>query len=190
MSIPKLDLLACCIAQPINEKVLMHLQGIVKNYKSMCWSDSLDGIHWIKGLDKKWPPFVQRRVEKIWVCVRPEQWRHIPRKINPTDLPPYGSTKMDNIISILSVPAFLYDENDWSPDRSLNDISENRRFVEPSKTDVCVLHSNVKNIGNIVNIKLYAYSYIWKLCRITSYVIRFSVTLKNYCLKVPRLVVH
>ena len=135
-------------------------------------------------------PFVQRGVERIRVFVPPEQWRHIPGKINPADLPSRGSTKMADITSISLVPGFLYDENDWPPDMSINDVSKNNRIVEPKKTDVCVLHNDVTSIGqshifsNIGKIiKMYAYNDIWKLCRITSYVIRFISNIKKWLSK-------
>ena len=63
------------------------------------WSDSFDSTHWIKGLNKKWPKFVQSRVEKIREIVPSEHWRHIPGKINPADLPSRGLTKEDEITS-------------------------------------------------------------------------------------------
>ena len=109
---------------------------------------TLDGIHWIKGLDEKWPQFVQGRVEKIRVMVPPEHWRHIPGKINPADLPSRGSTKMDEITPFLSVPAFVHDENDWPPDLSLNDTSMNdtSRLSEQNKSDIYVLHTAVRSI--------------------------------------------
>ena len=148
MSIPRLELLSCLLLSQLLNKVLLCLQTIINIHRFTCWSDSLDSIHWIKGLNKSWPKFVQSRVEKIRDIVPPEHWRHIPGKINPADLPSRGSINEDEIKAFLSVPAFLHDENDWPPDRSLSDAKMNdvNRIVERSKSEIYVLQTDVRCI--------------------------------------------
>ena len=44
-------------------------------------------LHWIKGTEKNWKPFVQNRVKEIREIVDSEKWYHCIEENNPADLP-------------------------------------------------------------------------------------------------------
>ena len=60
-----------------------------------CWSDSLDALHWIKGVHKKWKLSIQNKVEKIRKLTNVDMWRHCPGNLNPVDLPSRETTATD-----------------------------------------------------------------------------------------------
>ena len=74
------------------EIVLESLRVSLTIRNIICWSDSLDALHWIKGTHKKWKPFIQNRVEKIRKITNVEMWRHCPGNLNPADLQSRGTT--------------------------------------------------------------------------------------------------
>jgi len=47
-------------------------------------------LHWIKGIEKEWKPFVENRVNEIRRFVPPQYWSHCPGRENPADIPSRG----------------------------------------------------------------------------------------------------
>ena len=144
LSIPKLELLSCLLLSQLME-VLLQMRRILEIERLILWSDSMDSLYWIKGVDKKRTQFVKNKIEKIRALSSHENWRHVPGKINPADLPSRGSTKENEIKSWLSVPEFLQNNRDWPPDISSD---EKYRHVHqpslPMETNLTVLqcHTN------------------------------------------------
>ena len=186
VSIPRMELLACMLLSQLVEKVKNSISDDLKFKRVTCWSDSLDSVHWIKGDKKKWPLFIENRVNAIRRVVPPLYWRHCPGTLNPADLPSRGINKVEInpevINSWLNAPSFVYNENDWPPDKSnisVNLITENN--VEEDTENAAVIKEELSRenlypkkcllIANII--KLEDYSNIDKLYRITSYVLRF-----------------
>ena len=196
LSIPKLELLSCLLLSQLMEKVLLQMRRILKIEKVILWSDSMDSLYWIKSMDKKRTQSVKNKIEKIRVVTSHENWRHVPGKINPADLPSQGSTKENEIKSWLSVPEFLQNNRDWPPDISSD---EKYRHVHqsslPMETDLTVLpcHTNDNypidvrclHVSQIIDIN--CYSNLGKLCRVTSYVMRFIMNIKQKTLSWDRV---
>ena len=63
----------------------------------------MDVLYWVRGLSKKFKPFVTNRVGEIQSLSNPEHWRHVPTKQNPADLFTKG----------LSVSALIEEERWW-----------------------------------------------------------------------------
>ena len=74
----------------------------IPKHEWLFWSDSLDILYWVRGLSRKFKPFVVNRVGEIQSLTNPEQWRHVATKQNPADLLTRG----------LSVSA-LIEEEKW-----------------------------------------------------------------------------
>ena len=54
--------------------------------KTVCWTDSLLALWWIKRTDKIWKVWVENRVRKIREKVDRSSLRHIPGEMNPADI--------------------------------------------------------------------------------------------------------
>lgn len=86
-TIPRLELLACCIGARLTStvKIAMDLQGIPITY----WTDSSTALSWIQR-DENWGVFVNNRVKEIRALTAGELWRHVSGENNPADLPSRG----------------------------------------------------------------------------------------------------
>jgi hypothetical protein len=87
MTIPRLELLGCCVGARLGESVkkMMNERDISINY----WTDSSNALYWIRK-NENWATFVFNRVKEIRALSTPEQWMHIPGEDNPADLPSRG----------------------------------------------------------------------------------------------------
>lgn len=87
MTIPRLELLACCIGARLafNITVAMELKDISITY----WSDSSTALCWIKR-DDNWGVFVNNRVKEIRQLSSKDSWKHVSGEYNPADLPSRG----------------------------------------------------------------------------------------------------
>ena len=134
ISIPRLELLSCLLLTQLLKKALYSITNVINIDRIICWSDSLDIIHWIKGVNKSWPTFINNRVNEIREVAPPVYWRHCPGNLNPADLPSRGTTKeefkSEVINSWLSPPSFVYNENDWPADKSVINNNTNNKFIQ------------------------------------------------------------
>ena len=95
VSILSLELLSYLLLAESVEIVLESLRASLTIRNIICWSDSLDTLHWIKGAHKKWKLFIQNKVEKIRKLTNVNMWRYCPGNLNPADLPSRGTTATD-----------------------------------------------------------------------------------------------
>ena len=134
----------------------------------ICWSDSLDALHWIKGAHKKWKVFTQNKVEKI-------RKRHCPGNLNPADLPSRGTTATD-----------LYNSfSEWNNGRTFLRQSINTWSMNISVTDLSTSEDNqvVNVVGSISskdikNINIPKYSTADRLFCVTAFILHFISNLK------------
>ncbi|GFS52007.1 uncharacterized protein TNCV_1104441 [Trichonephila clavipes] len=54
--------------------------------RAFFWTDSQVTLHWIKGPNHRWKPFVANRVREIQSLTDPNSWFHCSGKDNPADL--------------------------------------------------------------------------------------------------------
>ena len=97
--------------------------------RSTFWSDSANVLWWIRGRSRQLKPFVSNRVGEIQSHTNPDQWRHIPTKLNPADLLSRGikATELSRSGVWWRGPDFLGDLEDTWP--------INKKFEKPA-TDV------------------------------------------------------
>ena len=76
-----------------------------------CFTDSKVALCWIRGIDKDWKLFVQKRVLEIRRFLPPECWRHCQGRDNPANIPFRGCTPHD-----FSVNRLLGAGPDWLPE--------------------------------------------------------------------------
>ena len=64
------------------------------------WTDSTNVLFWVRNQSRNFKPFVANRVGEIQRTTDPEQWRHVPGKENPADLPTQGLSAKDLVDSV------------------------------------------------------------------------------------------
>ena len=93
ISIPGSELLGAILELKLAEKVTGALQ--IKMDDVTFWCDSTNVLCWIRNQSRQLKPFVANRVGLIHSQTDPNQWRHIPTKMNKVDLLTRGSTVYD-----------------------------------------------------------------------------------------------
>ena len=83
-SIPRLELMAAVVGLQLVESVLSPLAMTMDQVQF--WTDSADVLYWIHGQSRKYKPFVAHRVGSIQSATNPDQWKHVPTRLNPADL--------------------------------------------------------------------------------------------------------
>lgn len=87
VTIPRLELLGCVIAARLTARVkeALTLEDVPTHYHS----DSSTALSWIRRNDE-WGTFVGNRVKEILSLTKSGEWRWVPGKMNPADLPSRG----------------------------------------------------------------------------------------------------
>ena len=176
LTIPKLELSAALLLANLLKQVLSELQLVYEINGVKCYIDSTICLHWRKGSEKNFIPFIQRRVINIRSNINPDHWYYVESFRNPADIVSHGSylhSLIDNSLW-LSGPDFIHDNNANMPVfdiRISNDISDN---------DVVVLSSTAEDIAiNLEVINIDRYNDYRKLIRVTALVLRLKVKHKD-----------
>ncbi|UYV60243.1 hypothetical protein LAZ67_1000533, partial [Cordylochernes scorpioides] len=88
-TIPRLELVAC----EIGSRLAVHIKSMMEfeDIPITLWTDSTTALAWIKR-DMNWSVFVAGRVKKIRQNSSITDWRHVPGKENPADIPSRGAS--------------------------------------------------------------------------------------------------
>lgn len=131
MSIPRLELMACCIGARLARVVTDSLE--VKDLPVYFWTDSTTVLYWIKS-DELWSTFVQNRVKEIRQITN-GNWNHVIGKCNPADLPSRGCSVKALVESQWwEGPSWLrLNEVEWP--KSSFEYKEEEIQIEKRKTD-------------------------------------------------------
>ena len=86
LSIPRIELLSRLLLSKLISAVVNAMSVEVAVSETVCWTDSLVVLWWIKRVDKNWKVWVENRVGKIRENVDSSSWRHIPGELNPVDI--------------------------------------------------------------------------------------------------------
>ncbi|UYV77367.1 hypothetical protein LAZ67_15000707, partial [Cordylochernes scorpioides] len=88
-TIPRLELVAC----EIGSRLAVHIKSMMEfeDIPTTLWTDSTTSLSWIKR-DMNWSVFVAGRVKKIRQNSSITDWRHVPGKENPADIPSRGAS--------------------------------------------------------------------------------------------------
>ena len=100
VSIPRLELLSCLLLAESVAIVWESLRASLTIRNIICWSDSIDPLHWIKGTHKKRKLLIQNKVQQIRKLTNVNMWRHCPGNLNPADLPSRETTQLQLILII------------------------------------------------------------------------------------------
>ena len=203
ISTPRLELCSCLLLANLMFKVIQALDGVVNVSSKVCWNDSVDALCWIKNPDKRRMVFIENRVRKIRMLTPPEVWRYIPTDVNPADVASRGirtrRAVQKEFSKWMSGPALLLQPpEDWPKDLS----AENEAEPDEKVTVNCVLDTEYEvvclhitceetrkkiqkvrvqkrpNLREIIDIE--RFSCLWKLLRVTAWVLRAVAKFKSF----------
>ena len=131
-------------------------------------SDSTVALGWIRQDPNRWKTFVCNRVTEIQSLTTLSQWRHCPRKDNPTDLLSRGVTAEQ--LEIMDVwlcgpPWLAQPPRRWPPNTLPVGVSLPEGKGSANHT------LSVKVPRKLLD--LTKYSSYWKLLRVTAWILRF-----------------
>jgi hypothetical protein len=140
VTIPRLELLGCCIGTrlAVSAKEMLEMPNIRCYY----WTDSSNALYWIRK-NENWATFVYNRVQEIRKLSNPEDWRHISGDHNPADLPSRGCSPKKLVGSNWwKGPDWLRSrENHWPT----SDIQPDMLVVMAEKKKNVVSHLSTEN---------------------------------------------
>lgn len=97
LTIPRLELMGCVLDARIGHSVS---SSLATQAPCFYWTDSTTALAWILRNDE-WGTFVGNRVKEIIKLTEPENWYHVPGKINPADSPSRGCSPKDLLKGLL-----------------------------------------------------------------------------------------
>lgn len=176
-TIPRLELLSAFLLSKLMVSVQNSLQHQITHLDVRCCTDSQVVLHWIRGKNKEWKPFIQNRVNEIRLRVHPDVWHHCPGVTNPADLPSRGLTMMELSVSLLwhNGPDWLGTDLDLHPDIESSLMPElcAQELKTSCKLSLNLLTRTVEEnptIGDIMRCE--EFSEWQRLIRVTAYVVR------------------
>ncbi|GBN10469.1 hypothetical protein AVEN_201268-1 [Araneus ventricosus] len=138
ISIPRLELLACCIGARLANSVRNALD--LPDMKITFWTDSSVVLWWIRE-QGEWSVFVTNRVREIKTLSQQQSWRHVPGNVNPADVLSRGcSPKQMLKYEWWNGPEWLLKHPDFWPSSNIcydtNDIEAERREIKLSNVNL------------------------------------------------------
>ena len=186
-SIPRLELLGNLILARLMSSVVGALKEEIAITNTLCWSDSMITLCWIKSDKKELRPFEDHRVTEIRKNTDRDKWFHCRTDQNPADvITRFHSYDDEKSRLYFDGPLFLkdLDERDHYEQHknAIVDIDtpyENNEEINGNDILVSMVNSfsvSVANMDEIIDIK--NHSNLSKLYRITAYIIRYVRNLK------------
>ena len=112
MSIPKLELEAATLGAELAGFCETEMTIDVKSKKF--WTDSTAVLSWIKSKDRQ-KMYIANRLNKIAENSNKDDWRHVPKKMNPADHGTRGLAPCDLQKLWITAPSFLIKpESEWT----------------------------------------------------------------------------
>ena len=82
-SIPRLELMAAVVGVRLTTRISKVLEIQLSQFTF--WSDSANVLWRIRGRRREFKPFVANRIGEIQSNTNPDQWRHVPTRLNSAD---------------------------------------------------------------------------------------------------------
>ncbi|GFW90600.1 integrase catalytic domain-containing protein [Trichonephila clavipes] len=174
LSIPRLELMACCIGSRLANSIVNALN--LPNLRITFWSDSTTALWWIKEKGS-WSVFVENRVKEIRQLARGHLWKHVPGNLNIADLLSRGCSPQQMLISRWwEGPLWLRESPEYWP---LGETPGDSEEVELERKKLKVV--NIDLSRDAPPWHLYAISDYNKMIRVFSWILRFvnNCTLLN-----------
>ena len=117
MTIPRLELSAAALPVKLDKMLRKELNKELED--SVCWTDSMIVIYYIKDEDRRFDTFADNHPSVIHDGFKPAQWRHVGSALNPTHDLSRGLTA-EELLTIqkwICGPSFLAEEENKLPVR-------------------------------------------------------------------------
>ncbi|OXA43068.1 Pro-Pol polyprotein [Folsomia candida] len=171
VTIPRLELLGCTIATRLTSAVKKALA--FEDIPTFYWSDSTTALAWIRRNDE-WGTFVGNRVKEICSLSRVEEWRHVPGKLNPADLPSRGCSPSELLDSRWwEGPGWLKSPDDEWPLQA-SEANEEQIMSEAKKKSI-----QMNAVDTLKSLWYVRYSSFTKNVRLVALIIRFANKLRK-----------
>lgn len=145
VTIPRLELIGCNIGARLGSSVKSTLE---KDIPCFYWSDSTTALAWINRNDE-WGTFVGNRVREILTTAKAIQWKYVPGKLNPADLPSRGCSQKQLLDSIWwEGPSWLKRPSSEWPSQS---YCVNEDEVNSERKKIVQEEMSLSNIPTIVD---------------------------------------
>ncbi|XP_064627878.1 uncharacterized protein LOC135487738 [Lineus longissimus] len=120
-SIPRLELMGATLALHLTMSVIAALQLPMQDVTF--WSDSANVLWWIRGRSRQFKPFVAHRIGEIQTQTCPDQWKHVPTKMNPADILTRGAKVKELSDNTLwwNGPEFLLKDHSKWPEQNFGE---------------------------------------------------------------------
>ena len=165
-TLPRLELTAATVGARMGEMIENELE--IKLKKRVFWTDSAIVLGYLNNKKKRFKTFVANRVAVINECSSPNEWRHVPGKLNPADLASRGFDS-DDVKSFdlwLKGPEFLV-TGEYPQSSVLPVVSESDPEVKREATSFAI----VPPVASF----LHYYSNFEKLKRAVAWLLRYKV---------------
>ncbi len=123
-SMPRLELLAAELSAQLRVQITKSIK--IKITQHFHWVDSTTVLYWVNDDKKRFQTFVFNKIQNIRRLTHEEEWRYVPTKLNPADLPSRG-TRVSELAEPLwqNGPDFLLQpQANWPPQPELIKTSE------------------------------------------------------------------
>ncbi|GFU44966.1 integrase_H2C2 domain-containing protein [Trichonephila clavipes] len=133
LSIPRLELMACCVGARLVNSILKALN--MPDLKVTLWSDSTTALWWIKEYGN-WSVFVANRVKEIRQLTQIQSWKYVPGNMNIADLLSRGCSPRQMLSSRWwEGPSWLKQNSEYWPDGEIS-CEPQEVNVERKKTKI------------------------------------------------------
>ena len=177
MGIPRLELSTAVMGPRLAQSVSKVLQMAIG--RTICWSDSINTLWWIRGNGRCFKPFVANRVGEIQTKTDPVQWRYVPTSLNPADLCTRGSsaTQLAENTFWWHGPSFLKEGEELWPRNKVESNSstdeELKRSVNRNEVPIVLSSMTTKFTEKNWRLEHTRFSSWTRLTRIHAWILRF-----------------
>ena len=136
VTLPRLELCSAVASVRLYRTVIHELDVPIE--RIYFWADSQLTLQYINNKAHRFRVFVANRTTEILEHSQPEQWRHIPGKVNPADLLTRGVNDPTDLLqtnkegtSWLFGPQVLYEVDDSWPSSNVEELDSNNPEIKP-----------------------------------------------------------
>ncbi|KAJ8027040.1 hypothetical protein HOLleu_32065 [Holothuria leucospilota] len=181
LTIPKLELTAATLSVKLDAMIRRELDITISN--SVFWTDSTIVLQYISNQDKRFHTFVANRLSLIHNGSTPEQWHHVPSKLNPADDITRGLSAEELVDRSrwLHGPNYLWHERDKWPEEPVLAKLDTDPEIKSSKcsVDTYLATGKVKVLCTALDKLFQSRSDWYHLKRDVAWVLRYKCYLKE-----------